>query len=146
MSIVLLWCYCGVTVVLQWCYSGAKVVLQWCYNGVCYRLRSREVIVMSASNDKKPPPVCVFVCVCVCVFVCVFVCVYQGHRRYALSARCTSCVCLCVCVCVCVHACVCVCVCLCVCLCVRVCTARGGIPHGWKPHHPQHRIALPRRW
>jgi hypothetical protein len=55
LSVVLQWCYSGVTVALQWCYSGVTVVLQWCYSGVTVVLQCVYTCSWSVGEGAKQP-------------------------------------------------------------------------------------------
>jgi hypothetical protein len=76
-TVVLQWCYSGVTVVLQWCYIGVTLVLQWCYSGVTVVLQWQYPCKLHSVSCPWPLLSCVFcVCVCVCVRLCVCMCMF----------------------------------------------------------------------
>jgi hypothetical protein len=81
-----------VTMMLLWCYSGVTVVSQWRHVGVT--VKSYKCIT-KGTGICLYACVCVLLCVCVCVCVCVYMCVCVCVCVHQLSGR-ARCVFICV--------------------------------------------------
>jgi hypothetical protein len=54
-SVLLQWCYSGVTEVLQWCYSGVTVVLQWCCSTAVTAITPTAVAIDRTVESSRVP-------------------------------------------------------------------------------------------
>jgi hypothetical protein len=91
----------GVTVVLQWCFDGVTVMLQ-CFYAADHTERKSSMACMCMCVRAR---VCVCMCVCVCVCVCMCVCLLptrQSIEEAKSATQNTACACV-----VCVYVCLC---------------------------------------